>query len=256
MKYRCYVDEVGNPDLDSSDNPNHRFLSLTGVIARLDHIQELVHPQMEQLKQSFFQSHPDEPVILHRKEMVNCKGCFRALKEPEVKSRFDSQLLQLLNSWEFHVITVCIDKMKHRETYQVWRYDPYHYCLEVLLERYCFFLEGVKAVGDVMAESRSGKEDMRLKKAFHRIWETGTDYVTPDRFQAALASRQLKVKSKLNNVSGLQLADLLAHPSRNELLHERKLLDRELPPFGQAIIQILQGKYYQKAGRMYGKKFI
>jgi hypothetical protein len=97
---------------------------------------------------------------------------------------------------------------------------------------------------------------MRLKKAFHRIWETGTDYVTPDRFQAALASRQLKVKSKLNNVSGLQLADLLAHPSRNELLHERKLLDRELPPFGQAIIQILQGKYYQKAGRMYGKKFI
>ena len=28
MKYRIYIDETGNPDLDSSDNPNHRFLSL------------------------------------------------------------------------------------------------------------------------------------------------------------------------------------------------------------------------------------
>jgi hypothetical protein len=31
-KHRIYIDEVGNPDLESSDDPNHRFLSLTGVI--------------------------------------------------------------------------------------------------------------------------------------------------------------------------------------------------------------------------------
>ena len=35
MKYRIYIDEVGNPDLASSENPNHRFLSLTGVILEL-----------------------------------------------------------------------------------------------------------------------------------------------------------------------------------------------------------------------------
>jgi len=49
-----YVDEVGNPDLKSSDNPNHRFLSLTGVIVSLDHIKERVHPEMEALKARFF----------------------------------------------------------------------------------------------------------------------------------------------------------------------------------------------------------
>jgi len=32
MKYRIYVDETGNPDLKSSDDPNHRFLILIGVI--------------------------------------------------------------------------------------------------------------------------------------------------------------------------------------------------------------------------------
>ena len=35
MKYRIYIDEVGNPDLESSENPNHQFLSLTGVIIEL-----------------------------------------------------------------------------------------------------------------------------------------------------------------------------------------------------------------------------
>lgn len=256
MKYRVYVDEVGNPDLESSDNPNHRFLSLTGVIIDLGHVQEVIHPDLEELKHRYFQSHPDDPVILHRKEMVNCKEHFRVLKDSVVKERFNSDLLGLLRRWEYRVITVCIDKKNHRDTYQVWRHDPYHYCLEILLERYCFFLEAERAVGDVMAESRSGKEDMRLKKAYHRIWEEGTDYITPQRFQAVLTSRQLKVKSKSNNVAGLQLADLLAHPSRNELLNERGLLDRELPPFGEAIIGILQEKYYQKSGRMFGKKFI
>ena len=36
-KLRLYVDEVGNPDLGHSDDPNHRFLSLTGVALDLRH---------------------------------------------------------------------------------------------------------------------------------------------------------------------------------------------------------------------------
>lgn len=43
-KYRLYVDEVGNADLKSSDNPNHRFLSLTGVILELNHVSQTVYP--------------------------------------------------------------------------------------------------------------------------------------------------------------------------------------------------------------------
>ena len=64
------------------------------------------------------------------------------------------------------MISVCLDKKSHQDTYQVWRYDPYHYCLALLLERFTFFLEHQEVKGDVMAESRGGKEDMRLKKSF------------------------------------------------------------------------------------------
>ena len=61
-----YVDEVGNADLRSSDGPNDRFLSLTGVVLELGHAESVVHPQMEALKSAFFGSHPDDPVILVR----------------------------------------------------------------------------------------------------------------------------------------------------------------------------------------------
>ena len=62
-KYRIYIDEVGNSDLRSSSDPNHRFLSLSGVIISLDHVRERVHPDLEGLKRDYFGSHPDEPII-------------------------------------------------------------------------------------------------------------------------------------------------------------------------------------------------
>ena len=49
---------------------------------------------------------------------------------------------------------------------------------------------------DVMAESRGGKEDMRLKGSFRRLWEKGTDYVAPEQFEEVLTSRELKVRPK------------------------------------------------------------
>jgi hypothetical protein len=255
-RYRLYIDEVGNSDLESSDNPNHRFLSLTGVILDLPYVARILHPQMERLKTEFFGSHPDEPVIFHRKEMINAKHPFETLKDKDVLRSFDAKLLDFLKSWDYTVMTVCLDKKNHKETYSIWRYDPYHYCLAVLLERFVFFLNRKRRFGDVMAESRGGKEDDRLKKSFSRLFEQGTQFVSPLQFQNALSSRQLKVKPKANNVSGLQLADLVAHPSRNEILNEHGLLGREIAPFARSVITILQTKYDGQGTRIFGKKFI
>ena len=106
------------------------------------------------LKLKYFGSHPDEPVIFHRAEMVNAKQPFDSLKDTTIKTAFDEELLTLLAQWDYRVVTVCIDKRKHQETYKVWRFDPYHYCLAVLIERFVFFLDGVDQRGTQMAESR------------------------------------------------------------------------------------------------------
>jgi len=256
MKYRVYIDETGNSDLESSDNPNHRFLSLTGVIISLDHVRDRIYPDLEDLKAKYFRSHPDDPVILHRKEVMNKRIPFDCLKDEAKCREFDSEILWLAESWDYKVISVCIDKKRHKEMYKVWRYDPYHYCLAVLLERSMFYLERQRVMGDVMAESRGGKEDKRLKASFERLVEKGTDYISPERFQAVLTSKQLKVKPKQSNVSGLQLADMIAHPSRNEILLENRLIPNQPSPFAQRICGILQSKYDQQGGRVYGKKLL
>jgi hypothetical protein len=156
----------------------------------------------------------------------------------------------------YTVITVCLDKKKHKEMYTVWRYDPYHYCLAILLERFNFCLNRREGQGDVMAESRGGKEDRRLKDSFARLWSQGTEYVRPEQLQRAFTSKQLKVKPKSLNVSGLQLADLIAHPSRSEILDENGLLGRPLGAFAKEVIEILKEKYDQAGDRVFGKKYL
>lgn len=169
MKVRMYIDEVGNRGLADLRNPNNRYLSLTGVIIELDHVQHVVYPEMEAIKRRFFQSHPDDPVIFHRKELVNKRPPFAALRDEDVEQRFNLSLLELLSRWDFTVITTVIDKLKLVEQYAAWRYDPYHYCLKILVERFVRWLERNHLRGDVLAESRGGKEDRRLMDSFRRL---------------------------------------------------------------------------------------
>lgn len=114
-KYRLYVDEVGNSDLTSSQNPNHRFLSLTGVIFEIDYVRTTVFPVIEDLKTRYFDSHPDSPLIFHRKELVNRRHPFSSLRDPAIEESFNSELLTLLNLLDYTVITVVIDKQEHEQ---------------------------------------------------------------------------------------------------------------------------------------------
>ncbi|MCL4488960.1 MAG: DUF3800 domain-containing protein [Chloroflexi bacterium] len=219
--YRIYVDEVGNHDL----------------------------------------THAGEPVIFHRKELVNKRYPFDPLLDPETERRFNLALLTALARWEYVVITVVIDKRAHRDQYQVWHYHPYHYCLSVLLERFVLFLHYGGHRGDVMVEGRGSKEDSKLKDSYSRLYARGTDNVPPERWQERLTSRELKIKLKSANIAGLQLADLIAHPSRREMLIEHGLVTDERDVFGDEICAILrQSKYHRnrRTGQIegYGKKLL
>ena len=252
-KKRLYIDEVGNADLGASADPNHRYLSLTGVILDLEYVDRILFPELEEIKRRFFGSHPDEPLILHRKELVNQKPPFEALRDEVLREEFNQVILEHLAAWDYRVITVVIDKLQHMEQYTAWRYDPYHYCLKVLLERYVMTLRREGAHGDVMAESRGGGEDKRLKKSFARVVEEGTEWLHAEEIKACLTSVQLKVKPKANNIAGLQLADLIAHPGFKAALRDRS--GEPLPDnFGGRIGGILRREKYVRSpsGAMVG----
>lgn len=255
-KYRLYIDEVGDTGLKRVNDPNHQFLSLTGVIAESDYVRRRIHPELEDIKSRYFDSHPDEPLVLHRKELVNGRRPFQALADADTRAAFDDELLGLIGGWDYRVITVCLDKRAFAAGGYAVGNDPYHYCLGAVVETFGDWLLRRGARGDVMVEARRGKEDARLKEYYRTLWGRGAGVVAAAQLQSALTSREIKVKPKEANVSGLQLADLIAHPSRNEILNERGLLGRPLGRYAARVIAVLAGKYYREAGGGQGKGFL
>lgn len=79
---------------------------------------------MEALKAKYFHSHPDDPIVFHRAEMVNAKPPFDALKKTAIQQAFDAELLAHLAAWDYRIISVCINKKKHKETYSTWHSTP------------------------------------------------------------------------------------------------------------------------------------
>lgn len=239
---------MGNADLRASTDPNHQYLSLTGVIVDMSYVRSHLHPEMEALKERFFDQHPDDPIIFHRRELSRRLFPFEALRRPEVEAAFNHSLLDCISHWDYRVITVTIDKAEHVNHYALWRYHPYHYCLMVLVERYAMHLEAILARGDVVAEARGKKEDSQLSQSFARVVRQGTDYIQADRFSSVITTDEIKLKQKADNVAGLQLADMLAHPSAR-YMRIVKANAQPVNDFGSRITEILLRSKYLRNGR-------
>jgi hypothetical protein len=252
MKHRIYIDEVGNNDLGSSANENHRFLCLTGVVFNLDYVKHTLTPELEALKAKYFEHHPDDPVIFHRKEIINKKYPFKALCDPVIEKAFSIELLSMLEKWEFKTITVLIDKMEHQKKYTTWRYDPYHYCMAVMFERFHLRLQEANLTGDMMFESRGKKEDIRLKDSYTRIYDKGTDWIRPDDIKATISSKELKIKPKSANIAGLQIADLLAYPLYKYALRFFNLKEDNRETFNEKILEVIKPKIYKSGNKIEG----
>lgn len=245
QKYRIYIDEVGIADLNSSSNIEHRFLELLGVIFDLDYVATYLNPTLSRLKLKHFNSDPDDPIIFHRKELVKKKPPFSVLQDEAKLESFNTDLLSIFKELNFTIIAVLIDKQAHGAKYSTWQHDPYHYCMEVIVERFFYFLKNRNAVGDLMFEARGGKEDLRLKESFKRIYEKGTRFVDP---KSILTSKELKIKPKTANIAGLQIADLLAHPVRRYIFSKYLNMPEEKRTFGDAIIEAIEDKFYSYKG--------
>jgi hypothetical protein len=59
----------------------------------------------------------------------------------------------------------------------------------------------------------------------------------------ALTSKQLKLKKKEGNIAGLQLADLLAYPVKQQILQENDRVEEAAETFGNTLAQAIQDKY-------------
>lgn len=258
--YRLYIDESGDHANTDIEKPEKRFLGLTGIIIASNYYRDIFQPKLEALKRKHFPGSPDVPIILHRSEILNRKGTFGRLKNEDAARAFDDDLIGFISAMEYVVITVVIDKKAHREKYGDAAMHPYHYCMNAMLERYCGFLQLQKKCGDVLAESRGKNEDSLLKEAYSALFGRGTYYRAAHFFQQVLTSKEIKMKTKAANIAGTQIADLLAHPSKQNLLFEKGKISVFAEKFGSRICKAIEQKYNRRLLNNkvdgYGKVFL
>lgn len=244
--YRLYVDEVGTDDVTKIEADEDRYLSLTGLAMEITHARDSLTPKLEWIKANVFNHDPDEPLILHRRKIVQRKQAFGVLNRPEKKAIFDRAIMRVFNQSEYKLITAFIDKQAMLKQAKWRNKHPYHFLMEVLVEKYAQFLERKDAIGDVMPEGRKGPKDAKLQEIYDAIRRDGTYYVNKDRICSRIPATKLKFRYKPDNIAGLQLCDLLAHPShmtiREKLKHPVALGD-----FCSSIKAILMQEKYDRS---------
>lgn len=241
-RYRMYVDESGDHVMDPAkwSSPDARYLGLTGVVIASDIYRTRTHPKFEALKQEFFPHDPDYPVVLVRSEIVKKWNKFGVLQDPEVAAHWEERIIRFLDLHIAQVITVVLDKDAFIQASQTSGLRPYSYCMEMLTRTYDQWLGQVGGTGDVMIESRGKREDKGLKEDFNRFMmrEIGAR-----ESRRSVSSNQIKLNRKAENITGLQLADLLAYPAkRGVLMDNERITDYPTSPATLRFIEAVRPK--------------
>ncbi|MBA5777831.1 DUF3800 domain-containing protein [Stappia sp. F7233] len=228
------------------DEDNHRYLSLTGVAMKIADARDDLTPKLDWIKAHVFDHDPDSPLIFHRSDIVKRKRAFGILNNEQKRQLFDRSIHRTMLTTQYTVITALIDKrgMIHQPHWK--NQHPYHYLMEILIEKYTQFLERRNDIGDIMPEGRKGKKDTSLQKAFDKVMEKGTYYVSPNRIQTRIKSPTLKIRYKTDNIAGLQLCDLIAHPS-HITIRERMQHPVVVGKFCALVREILLSEKYDRS---------
>jgi len=226
----------------------------------VSHARDHLVPAVHKLKADLFNDDPDSPVILHRKDIMGGKGPFQRIRQDaDFRAAFDDRICQIFEGTEYQVITALIDKQWMVNQTHWERKHPYHYLLEILVEKFVQYLENrAGEIGEIMPESRQDKDKM-LQAQYDRIRKDRTDYVSANRIASALLGPKLELTRKPDNAAGLQLCDLLAHPShvyvRQQMGH-----DVNLGPFASKVCEHLVACKHDRSGwgtiRGYGYKHL
>lgn len=207
--YIVFVDESGDHNLEKI-NPEYPIFVLAFCIFTKESYMRLCS-DVQKFK---FKWLGCDSIILHERDIVKPQGPFTLLRNPHLREGFLSDLSDIMQSADMHVITAIINKERHKQKY-VNPHNPYHLSLLFCMERLSDYLLGrnqSEKATNVIFEQRGGKanggeEDQLLELEFRRICDG----------EHQLNARQMpgmvfKLLPKVSNSIGLQIADLMARP--------------------------------------------
>lgn len=198
--YIIFADESGDHGITSINPENPVFVLAFCIFKKIDYI-SVVKQAVAKLKIDFW---GHDLIVLHNHEIRKSTGEFVFLFDEEVRRIFLHSLNELIRIMPFSIAATAIDK-QHLH-YNRNSSNPYLLALSSCVDQVLDFLEKkqqLHQVTHIIVESRGKPEDRDLGLAFDQI----ATRTLPERYPLAL-----RFANKQTNSSGLQIADLVAHP--------------------------------------------
>lgn len=235
-----FLDESGDHSLDKIDKSYPMFV-LAGCIFEFDYYNQTVEQEINKIKLKYFNK---REVILRSYDIRKQKGEFSSLVDRKKRDQFTEELSQLISKLNFQIITATINKNELKKQYTDPD-NPYHLCLEFILERSIMYLgrSGEKMI--LRIESRETHNDQKLAEVYERFRNNDHPLFKMAEIQSKLVD--LSFNQKTQNIAGMQFADLVAYPIGRKVLDAKK----DNKPF-----DIIKSKFHQKNGEIlnYGLK--
>jgi hypothetical protein len=207
-----FLDESGDHNLSTID-PQYPIFVLGGVILDKDYADTVLTDELNAFKTAFFGR---SDIVLHTAGIARNHDGFERLKDAVFRKEFYSALNALMRRLEYSVVACAIRKEEHLSRYGVAALDPYMLSLDVLVERFCFAIGKISGGGVIVAERRDPTLDRELDLAWLNLKIQGTRYLRASDIGDRILG--LNLRSKTDNIPGLQLADLVVSPIGRRVL--------------------------------------
>lgn len=257
--FQIYIDDSGNVDPATTNDPNNRYGSLTAVILRSDYLLNTFNPSFQLLVERHFGKNTEGgPHNLHRRVLNSPPdhGPFSVLKDDDKRKAWNEDALRMFNKAEYTVISACIDKVNWYRTFPEWTGDFYQVLVDAILERAFYFLKNRNGIAEVNIETKNPGKDKRINENYKKsISEKGFDFITSDKLKTVFSSSELNIITKADCRPGAQLADLLAGPALQLIRYEKTRRHPLQSEFVKALCRILEAsKFYREsvAGKISG----
>ena len=206
-----FLDESGDHNLAVID-PQYPLFVLGGVVLDKAYAEGELTLQLDAFKRRLFGR---TDIVLHTADIVRNRNGFEQMKDAGFRERFYAELNVLMRELRYAVVACAIRKDAHLARYGVAALDPYLLSLDVLVERFCFEI-GFNGNGVIVAEKRDPTLDRQLDIAWLNLKIQGTRFVQAKDVERRIVG--LNLRAKTDNISGLQLADLVVSPIGRHLL--------------------------------------
>lgn len=212
-RFIAFFDECGDHSLEKIDRDFPLFV-LSTVIVEREVYHERIIPALGCLKMRFWNH---EGVNLHSRDIRRAHGDFKFMQVPAMRAAVLAALSDMMKDLPITLFITAIHKQEHKERYGMAASNPYDLALTYTFERVLHFLEGESETElPVTAEARGKNEDNELEAAFYRLMTQGTRFIPAEKFQRLKCP--ITFRRKTDNIAGLQIADLCAHPAARRVL--------------------------------------